>query len=65
MQKLKKFLYLTFLMSSLNSWRVELSWFNSQLSQVASSWKYAQFDSNWVENVSNSTLNQVEFKMST
>ncbi len=57
MQKLKKFLYLILLMSSLSSWWVELSWLNFQLSQVTLNWKYMQFDSSWVENVSNLTLN--------
>ncbi len=64
MQKSKKFLYLAFLMSSLSSWRVKSSWLNSQSSRVTSSWKYAQFDLSQVENVSNSTSNWVEFKMS-
>ncbi len=64
MQKLKKFLYLVLLMSSLSSWRVELNWFNSQLNHVTLNWKYAQLDLNQIENVSNLTSNRVKFKMS-
>ncbi len=65
MQKSENFLYLTLLTSSLNSWRVKSSWLSSQLSRVMLSWKYAQLNLNWIKNISNSTLNQVEFKMST
>ncbi len=65
MQKSEKFLYLAFLISSSSSWWVELSWLNSQSSQVASSWKYEQFNLNRVENVSNSTRYQFKFKIST
>ncbi len=53
MQKSEKFLYLALLMSSLNSWRIKLNW------------KYEQFNSSRVENVSNSTQSRFEFKMST
>jgi len=52
-------------MSSLSSWRVESNWLNFQLSWIALNWKYEQFDSNWVENVSNLTQSQFEFKMLT
>ncbi len=45
MQKSEKFLYLALLTSSSNSWRVESNWLNFQSNQVASSWKYEQFDS--------------------
>ena len=41
MQKSKKFLYLTLLTSSSNSWRIKLNWLNYQLSQIALNWKYA------------------------
>ncbi len=61
---MKNFLYLTLLMSSSSFWRVELSWLNSQSSWIASSWKYEQLNLSWVENVSNSTWSQFEFKMS-
>ncbi len=60
MQKLKKFLYLTFLTSSSSSWWVESSWLNFQSSWVASSWKCEQFNSILirVQNV-NSKLNSM------
>ncbi len=63
MQKSEKFLYLTFLMLSSSSWWVKSSWLNFQSSRVASSWKYAQLNLSWVENMNNSTLNWVKFNL--
>ncbi len=67
------FLVITFIKKIMQKQKIEkISIFNFLdvkleflTSRVASSWKYEQFDLSRVENVSNSTLNRVEFKMST
>ncbi len=59
------FLFLMLLMSSSSSWWVKLNWFDFYSDRVGLNWKYAQFDSNRVENVGNPTSDRVEFKMST
>ncbi len=65
-------LYIKKIMQKDNAKVEKISIFNSLdvkheflTNRVASSWKYAQLDSSRIDNVSNSTSNRVEFKMST